>query len=346
MKIPTQTPPILRTLCRDGAMPGTNDYTVGWICALTCEYVAAQSCLDEEHDDVSVASTTDSNEYTLGRIGKHNVVMAALPEGEYGTTSATSAATNMLRSFPNIRIGLMVGISGGVPTRHDIRLGDVVVSTPRDGMSGVFQYDFGKTIQDQTFVHTGVLDKPPSPLLSAVRRVEAHYERKGHRIEEAVNTILTANPRLRPKYSRPNSASDLLFKSDLTHDNICGREGCVDNHLNLVPRRERTQFEDIPTIHYGTIASGNQLIKDAIIRDKLAREKDILCFEMEAAGLMNHFPCMVIRGICDYSDSHKNDQWQRYASLTAALYAKDLLCHVSPRKIDKQERIADLLFQG
>ncbi|KAH6957582.1 hypothetical protein BKA56DRAFT_460849, partial [Ilyonectria sp. MPI-CAGE-AT-0026] len=61
------------------------------------------------------------------------------------------------------------------------------------------------------------------------------------------------------------------------------------------------QDEDNPTIHYGVIASGNQLIKDASVRDKLAAEEDILCFKIEAAGLMNHFPCLVIRGICDYS---------------------------------------------
>ena len=51
----------------------------------------------------------------------------------------------------------------------------------------------------------------------------------------------------------------------------------------------------------------------------------MLCFEMEAAGLMNNFPCLVVRGICDYADSHKNKQWQPYAAATAAAYAKELL---------------------
>jgi nucleoside phosphorylase len=58
--------------------------------------------------------------------------------------------------------------------------------------------------------------------------------------------------------------------------------------------------EDTPAIHYGLIASANHLMKDAQVRDTLAAEKDVLCFEMEAAGLMNYFPCLVIRGICDY----------------------------------------------
>ncbi|CEO59881.1 Putative WD domain-containing protein [Penicillium brasilianum] len=45
---------------------------------------------------------------------------------------------------------------------------------------------------------------------------------------------------------------------------------------------------------------------------------------MEAAGLLNNFPCSVIRGICDYADSHKNKEWQGYAAAVAAAYAKEL----------------------
>jgi hypothetical protein len=75
-----------------------------------------------------------------------------LPDGEYGTASAAGVARDMLSSFPSVRLGLMVGIGGGAPnSKHDIRLGDIVVSAPRNGKGGVFQYDFGKTIQDQSF---------------------------------------------------------------------------------------------------------------------------------------------------------------------------------------------------
>jgi tetratricopeptide (TPR) repeat protein len=66
-------------------------------------------------------------------------------------------------------------------------------------------------------------------------------------------------------------------------------------------------------------------MKDGQIRDRLAKDIGMLCFEMEAAGIMNQIPCLVIRGICDYSDSHKNKRWQGYAALTAAAYSKVLL---------------------
>ncbi|EED12794.1 wd40 protein, putative [Talaromyces stipitatus ATCC 10500] len=108
-------------------------------------------------------------------------------------------------------------------------------------------------------------------------------------------------------------------------------------------RPDRSDEDDNPAIHYGLIASANQLMKDALVRDKLSAEKDVLCFEMEAAGLMNHFPCLVIRGICDYSDSHKNKEWQGYAAMAAAAYAKDLLSRILPIKIEAEKRIGDVL---
>jgi hypothetical protein len=151
-------------------------YTVGWICAIHTEYVAAQAFLDEKHDRPEHVSPHDNNDYTLGTVGKHSVVIAVLPDGEYGTASAAGVARDMLHSFPSVRIGLMVGIGGGAPnSKHDIRLGDIVVSAPRNGKGGVFQYDFGKTIQDQSFLTTGVLDQPPT-MLRSMRAKATRYK--------------------------------------------------------------------------------------------------------------------------------------------------------------------------
>lgn len=118
---------------------------------------------------------------------------------------------------------------------------------------------------------------------------------------------------------------------------------CRDNPADLVLRSERTDKDDSVAIHYGLVASANQLMKDALIRDKLAAEEGVLCFEMEAAGLMNHFPCLVIRGICDYADSHKNKDWQGYAAMIAAAYARDLLCRLAPTRVENEKRISELL---
>lgn len=327
-------------------MSNPSEYIVGWICAISTEYVAAQAFLDEKHEGPEYVSPNDNNDYTLGKVGKHNVVIAVLPGGEYGIASAAIVARDMLHSFPNIRIGLMVGIGGGAPSqKHDIRLGDVVVSEPRDGKGGVFQYDFGKTIQNQSFRTTGFLSQPPTVLLTAMNGLKAQYEIDGHQLEEAISNILEKKPRLGKKYKRPDTNTDRLFKPEATHDSSCTVE-CVYDQSNLVLRPEREKEEDNPAIHYGLIASANQLMKDALIRDRIAAEMDVLCFEMEAAGLMNHFPCLIIRGICDYSDSHKNKEWQGYAAMAAAAYAKDLLYRIPPSRVKAEEKVTELLSRG
>jgi nucleoside phosphorylase len=300
------------------------------------EYVVACELLDEEYPALPASSAYDNNAYTFGRMSQHNVVIACLPKGKYGLTSAASVAKDMLRSFPSIRFGLMVGIAGGAPSnKHDIRLGDVVVSSPTGRTGGVIHYEFGKTIQNQRLEQTGVLDAPPVMLLTALSVIGACHERKGHRIAEMVQRMVDQNARLRKKYGRPQATMDRLYESNFVHPNhvqSC-EEVCVKETARLVQRHERATDEDDPVIHYGLIASADRLMKDAQMRDFLTREEGVLCFEMEAAGLMDQFPCVVIRGICDYSDTHKNDAWQGYAAATAAAYAKELLEAIQPTEV-------------
>ncbi|SCO84738.1 uncharacterized protein FRV6_08865 [Fusarium oxysporum] len=328
-------------------MSNPQKYTVGLICAIATEYLAAQLFLDEEHDGPEFVSANDSSHYTLGKIGKHNVVIAVLPHGEYGISSAAGVAKDMLNSFPNVRFGLMVGIGGGAPTpEHDIRLGDVVVSASGHGKGGVFQYDFGKAVQGQEFQETGFLNQPPTILRTAVHGLLTQYKRKGHQLDKHIDDILKENPRLKKELQRPESSTDRLYHSSNVHppdDQSSCAKACGDDPSTLVVRSDRTEYEDNPAIHYGLIASSNCLMKDALTRDALAAKNGVLCFEMEAAGLMNHFPCLVIRGICDYSDSHKNKEWQGFAAMMAAAYAKDLLRQIPPNKVEAEKPISEVL---
>lgn len=161
------------------------DYTAGWICALPkTELVAAGAMLDEEHPVLPAADSNDTNAYILGRIGHHNVVIACLPAETKGKVSAATVAKDMLRSFPAVRFGLMVGMGGWVPyygsqgngmesdgleedsanesdDEQDIRLGDVVVSLHSKSTEAVVQYDFGKSVQGKEFIRIGGrLNKP------------------------------------------------------------------------------------------------------------------------------------------------------------------------------------------
>ncbi|EXJ91886.1 hypothetical protein A1O3_00436 [Capronia epimyces CBS 606.96] len=324
-------------------MSNPQNYSVGWICAIVKDYVAAQAFLDEKHASPEHVAVHDNNDYTLGRVGRHNVVIAVAPDGEHGTQSAATVARDMMHSFPNVRIGLMVGTAGGVPgPKHDIRLGDIVVSAPQDGNGGVLQYDFGKMRQNQDFQATGFLNQPPTILRTAVVGLRAQYEINGHSIQEAINDALEKNTRLRKNYKRPDPSTDRLYRDAVVHPLSDERdcvEACGQDPSNLVSRTPRTKEDDDPTIHYGLIASANRIMKDATIREKAARQ-GFLCFETQAAGLMNHFPCLVICGICNYSDSHKNEQWQGYAAMAAAAYAKDLLYRIVPNKVEAEQPMA------
>ncbi|KAJ9625158.1 hypothetical protein H2203_005113 [Taxawa tesnikishii (nom. ined.)] len=100
-------------------------------------------------------------------------------------------------------------------------------------------------------------------------------------------------------------------------------------------------------LHYGLIGSGDLVVKFDTKRAELVKQidDDVLCFEMEAAGLVNTFPCLVVRGISDYCDEHKNDAWQAYASSAAAAYCKYLLKIVPVSDIQKAPTAANITEQ-
>ncbi|KAF3058835.1 Ankyrin repeat domain-containing protein 50 [Trichoderma lentiforme] len=292
---------------------GYCDYTVGWVCALPIEMAAAEAILDSKHVRLP-RKEGDPNTYTFGRIGEHNVVIACLPSSQYGTNNAATVASNMSRSFSSIVIRLMVGIGGGVPDGGiDIRLGDVVVGNE------VMQYDLGKVLPDGQFHRTGRTTTPPLTILTAVSKLQADHESAASRIPSILLDMLDRNEQM-TSYARP-SLPDRLFCHTYKHtQEMDSCERCSLSEVLERPHRETAK----PRIHYGKIASGNQVVKDGETRAKMAEELGIICFEMEAAGL-HDFPCLAIRGICDYSDSHKNKAWQKYSAAVAAAYAKELL---------------------
>ncbi|KAL4965602.1 uncharacterized protein BDV14DRAFT_53210 [Aspergillus stella-maris] len=309
-----------------------DDYTVGWVCALPLEMTAAIAMLDETHVPLSQPES-DNNGYALGSIAEHNVVIVCLPTGIYGTVSATTVVSQMLPTFPRLRFALMVGIGGGIPgSGHDIRLGDVVVSKPTGSCGGVVQYDFGKALQGGGFEQTGSLNNPPQVLLTHMSLLQATMaESKDGFIYSLVQGVLDKRSQLVEGFGCPGPENDVLFDAVYPHDAGADSNGtCKNCDPKQRVKRDPRKFLG-PRVHYGTIASGSQVVKDSKMRDRLAKELNIMCFEMEAAGMMNLLPCLVVRGICDYSDSHKIKDWQGYAALTAAAYSKLLLSTLKPR---------------
>ncbi|EER41030.1 pfs domain-containing protein [Histoplasma capsulatum H143] len=291
-----------------------DSYTVALICPKGIEFAAVEGMLEHTHPPIPMERL--ENAYTLGQIGNHNVVVAIL--SETGTSPAATAVTQTLNDFK-----------------------DVVVSKPAGTFGGVVQFDRGKIYRDGRFERTGALSKPPKLLLSSAEKLHARHIREGNSLMKHVSTLLSKFPKMKKgPLGDPGSVKDMLFEARYPHPgkmNTC--KSCLPEKLvNREPRPEAG-----PEIHYGTIGSSNLVIKDGITRNKLYDELGIICVEMEAAGLMDEFPCLVVRGISDYADSHKNKEWQPYAAATAAAYVKELLEEIPSSEVSKVPRAVDSL---
>ncbi|RMZ43261.1 hypothetical protein AFCA_009316 [Aspergillus flavus] len=292
--------------------PRVEDFTIGWICPLPLEYASAKSMLDELYDE--------SEEHTTGRIYNHEIVITCLPAGQMGTNAAAAVTARMVSSFPSLKVSLLVGIAGGVPShKADIRLGDVVIGQPEKSYGGVVQYDFGKTIIGGFQQRIGSLNAPSPTLLTAVSKFKSNLSASINNIQDYLDTVA--------RVKRPHSVPDVLFEASYDHARGETCNACRKDMLVRRPQREDSNVR----VHFGTIGSGNQLVKDGMTRDKISTKLGgVLCFEMEAAGVVNLLPCLVVRGISDYADSHKNKDFQYFAASTAAACARQILLYVPP----------------
>ncbi|KAF5639275.1 vegetatible incompatibility het-e-1 [Fusarium sp. NRRL 52700] len=277
-------------------------YTIAWICALPKEMTAARAVLDEVHEPLP-QQKNDTNSYILGNIGSHNIAIACLPTNEYGTNNAVNVLTNLIRTFTSIYLSLMVGIGGGAPSESfDIRLGDIVVGTR------VVQHDLGKITGSGQIQHTAVPRTLAHMIGKALSCLQAEHQQYSSRIPFILEQKFGENP----AYARPTTA-DRLFSSEYPHNS--GAPSCDECSPSALVQRSLRSTNN-PYIYYGTIASGNQVMKNSTVRDKVAQELNAICFEMEAAGLNDICPCL--------------SEWQEYAAATAAAFAREFLEQLPP----------------
>lgn len=294
------------------------EYTVGRVCTRPIEYAVAEGMLDEQHSALPLVEN-DTNTYTLGEMKRRNIVLLCIPAGTMNTGVASTAVSGMLRSFPNINIRLLVGIAGGVPSyQRDMRLGDVVVGSPISSSGGIILLNGS----GDSVVETGTLETPPRELGNALLILQARHIRRETEIHRYVGEMLEANPAMRLPFSIPDPEGDLLFQSRYEH-----LRGDMTNCHECDPSQvlPRPTHRGRPVVHYGPIGWVNSIINSALARDAISHQRLVYSIETEIMGTSNFFPCLVIRGIWNYSDSHGDVTWQRYAAATAAGYAKELL---------------------
>ncbi|KAH8676615.1 ankyrin repeat-containing domain protein [Tricladium varicosporioides] len=296
------------------------DYRVGIICVSATEKAAMEMMVDERHIGLP-NKDGDENEYTLGRIGMNNVVIASLPE-TLVSKSAVQIAKSMQRTF-SIRYHLLVGLGGGIWSKdNDIRLGDAVVSNPFGPCQGSIQWSIQKDHSVEATSEEELTRSLPSPLLHALRLVREKELIDGLDLAASLSTSIWRQVQSIGTYQYQGAATDLLFRSNCRH--IVGKtckEGC---DLSMVINRPARNSR-IPKIHYGIIASGTKVVKSGKSRDYVASKLNAICFDEYATGFMKAFPGLIIKGICDYADSHENWRWHSYAAGVAAAFAKEVV---------------------
>ncbi|KAI0205230.1 hypothetical protein F4808DRAFT_448286 [Astrocystis sublimbata] len=299
------------------------DYDMAWICPVaTVELLPSRLMLDEEHNNPVYDTGYDNNVYIFGAMAGHNLVIATCPKGMTGNVNAGRLAGPLFKSFPSIRMALLVGVSGGIPQRvpstlsvDDVHVGDIVVGAPRDRKPAYIYYKSGRTYANGSFELLGTIDRPDCILLNALERLQSDYK-----------------SRHGPKFAFPSLVHDRLFRVDYQHVGSYNSAYYEYNRIQLVNRPARAKEDTLNLLFYhGRIATGNSVIQDGKKRDRIRDQYDgVLYIEMEAAGIDMNRPCLVVQGTSDYADLHKDNVWRSYAAANAAVFARELLCKVPP----------------
>ncbi|KAL2819382.1 nucleoside phosphorylase domain-containing protein [Aspergillus granulosus] len=296
-----------------------NLYTVAWIAPLEIEVQAALHMLDRVHPGGFPVGPGDKYVFHGGEIHGHNVVIATFAAGQlYGTNSATSLASHVKRFFPNLWFGLLVGVAAGLPNLscsppRDIRLGDVIVALSIGDNPAIVPYGLGKQKGAGRFELSRYGFSLPQTV-DIVRSAIGHLKAKEQDVEAVVrcyNNIANKDT----KFPDPGQENDCLYLS---------------SENTPVPRQRRPDAERT-RVWYGSIGSGDKLLKSSQDRDELRDIYNVIGLEMEAAGVLNEIPVGNIRGVCDYGDERKNKDWQPYAAAMAAAFAKAVLSEISPK---------------
>ncbi|KAM0297028.1 hypothetical protein ACHAPM_010217 [Fusarium culmorum] len=278
----------------------------------------------------------DTNHSITGRIGGHDVVLAVLPN--MSTNSAAAATASLRSSYTGLHLVLLVGICGGVPriANFDACLGDVVVS------KAIVQYDYGRRYPGRFAVKNTVEDslgRANKDIRTLLAVFETEFMRKWLKDDASKYLKDLQEAAMREQrqanYQYPGTNEDKLYSATYAQTSkgvqpfkaLCTEIVCDPAYLT-----GRERLEEVvpgggfrPEVFIGRIGSGNTVMKSGADRDQIAAQHNLIAFEMEGAGAWDEVPCIVVKGICDYADSHKNKAWQDFAAATAAAVARAIL---------------------
>lgn len=335
--------------------PTRNNFHVAIICAKVIESDAVEAIFDQHWDSSHYGKTTgDFNTYHLGRMGNHNVVLGFLAGA--GTKISATSAASFRHSFCNIRLGLVVGICGGVPTiagsngpNTEVLLGDVIISTR------VVEYNRGTQMPNE-IVEKDTLRDASTEIKSFLSMLTGRraYDKLRHDTSTHLSILSEKDYDI---WRYPGAVKDRLYNQLHRHkhhqtnlceiceacrtdeDRVCqdaprlscNSLGCSEEeHRDRLTAAEARGSQPELLIHFGPVASGDLVMKSGHHRNEVVSRsrqftERVVAFEMEGAGVWENLPTVVIKGVSDYADSHKSDEWQTFAAARAAACTKALL---------------------
>lgn len=328
-----------------GATVDNSHFHIGILCALPLESRAVRGIFDEiygfDNDSHFTQASTDTGSYTAGKIGPHRVVLGHLPG--IGLVDTASFASRFRSSFANLQLVLLVGVCGGSPRddkEHEIILGDVIIGRK------AINPDFGRRYQDGLQLRKSMEDtlgRQSPEIRGFIKKLESCKNPLRENTARYLSQLL-AKPEFQMS-SYPGSDKDKLFRHDYLHkhydskrcyckfsrksceaarETLCNQLGCDSKYL-IQRDRLKSQVLTSPALHFGTMESGNAVIKCADYREHMFRTEKAIGFDMESAGLWEYLPTVIVKGVCDYADSHKNKLWQDYAAASAAACTRAVL---------------------
>ncbi|KAL4908820.1 hypothetical protein BDW74DRAFT_174053 [Aspergillus multicolor] len=303
------------------------DFRIAILCPLPLEAEVVKPLFDQIYRPIDYPSlgkaSGDPNAYTLGRIGNYDVVLVHMPGA--GKAIAASVATHLKVSYPRIELAFLIGICGGVPftgesikeqSNKNIHLGDVMISTGIVDYDRVFPGSGDKITPEET------LGRPSPEIRSFLSQIKTRHEALTNaqrhylvKIQQGVQAPC------------PGFQDDVLYSDDFIHedDGYQSVLGPKVNEVNEAVVARRRESDVLPFLHFGALASGDSVIMSAEVRDNIARRFGVIGFEMEGAGVWDSFPCILVKGVSDYADSHKSKNWQYFAAASSAACMRAML---------------------
>ncbi|KAL4911777.1 hypothetical protein BDW62DRAFT_207119 [Aspergillus aurantiobrunneus] len=302
-----------------------SQYTVAWICNREIEFKAAVSALDEVHVDyIGPCAPGHYPEgwlvYAFGEIQGNNVVIVSAQRYKPNGVIASMDIQQTIRDFfPRVRVSMMVTTGGGVPRdKHDVRLGDVVVSKFANPLTVVNVEDVD--MEDNRSKITPQAMSPPSRWAERARcSFEQDIKQKRDNVSAHLANIVQKNP----ECVFPSTADDLLFESADEHQGKYGQgcEQCDAGKAIQRPVRDDTS----PRVHFGPVASGAAIGRAMDYRDALTNDTGAIAVQIGAIPLMEFLRPLLVVGVANYADYHANEEWENYAAAAAAACAKAIV---------------------